>query len=97
MILARPPSASIALGYSGASVTLKSGDVVEGIVLSQQDPLVIMSTGGLVQYIPAARIKKTAKMGNKSLMLPPETLGLTAQDLADLAAYLETYTGDPGR
>jgi hypothetical protein len=30
-------------------------------------------------------------------MLPPDVLGLTAQDLADLAAYLETYTGQPGR
>lgn len=93
----RTPSASIALGYSGTTITLKDGDVVEGIVFSQQDPVVIMSTGALLQYIPAARIKKTVKMGNKSLMLPPEVLGLTAQDLADLAAYLETYTGEPGR
>jgi len=51
------------------------------------------STGGLLQYIPAGSIAMQKPMGAKSLMLSAEQLRLTAQDLADLAAYLQTYTG----
>ena len=89
----RTPSAGIALGYSGTAITLKDGSVVEGIVFRKEDPVSIMSTGGLLQYIPADRIATQKPMGAKSLMLSAEQLGLTAQDLADLAAYLQTYTG----
>jgi putative heme-binding domain-containing protein len=93
----RTPSASIALGYTGSAVTLTDGSVVEGLVFSQGDPLTVMSTGGIVQNIPASRIRRTTNLGRKSLMLSAEQLGLAAQDLADLAAYLETYIGESKR
>lgn len=93
----RTPSASIALGYTGSAVQLKDGSVVEGLVFSRQDPLVVMSAGGVLQHIPANRVARTVNLGKKSLMLSAEQLGLTAQDLADLAAYLETYTGGTQR
>ena len=93
----RTPSASIALGYTGTAMTLKDRSIVEGLVFSEEDPVVVMSTGGVMQYIPRARIETSARMGKKSLMLSAEQLGLTAQDLADLAAYLETYTGESKR
>ena len=88
------PSSSIALGYTGTAVTLDDGSIVEGLRFNQGDPLTIMSAGGLVQSIPASRIRRTVNLGRKSLMLSAEQLGISAQDLADLAAYLETYVGE---
>ena len=90
----RTPSSSIALGYTGTAVTLDDGSIVEGLRFNQGDPLTIMSAGGLVQSIPASRIRRTVNLGRKSLMLSAEQLGISAQDLADLAAYLETYVGE---
>ncbi|MDF1823641.1 MAG: dehydrogenase [Verrucomicrobiales bacterium] len=85
------PSAGIAHGYQGFSINLKDGGVVEGLVFSRLDPVVVVSTGGLEQLIPKSRIKNMKKMWEKSLMMSADQLGFTAQDLADLAAYLETY------
>jgi len=53
-------------------------------------PLVIQSTGGLTQLIPKDRIEKKREF-DRSLMYDPATLGLTAQDIADIAAWLQTY------
>lgn len=83
------PSAEIAHGYSGTSVQLKDGGYIHGLAISRQNPVIIQSMGGLTQIIPKA---KTSKVSNyrSSLMLSADQLGLTAQDLADLAAYLKT-------
>ncbi len=81
------PSADIAHGYEGATVTLKDGKVINGLVLSGGDPLVVMSTGGATQLIPADRVAKRDRM-NRSLMLGGEQLGLGAQEIADIVAYL---------
>ena len=55
--------------------------------LSDGDPLIIKSMGGLLQTVPAARIAAVKKM-DKSLMYPPALLGLTPQAIADIVAYL---------
>ncbi len=83
------PSASISHGFEGSEVKTKDGLVIAGIVLSGGDPLIIKSTGGLVQTVPQARIASVTKM-DKSLMLDPAQLGLTAQGIADLVAYLKS-------
>ncbi len=85
------PSAGIAHGYTGTAITLNDGSVIEGLVFSKLDPVVVVSTGGLEQLVPQDRIKRMKKMGNKSLMFSADQLGFTAQQLADLAAYLETF------
>lgn len=85
------PSSGIAHGYTGHRITLKNGDVVEGLVFSRLDPVIVVSTGGLQQFVPADRIKNRKPMWDKSLMLSADQLGFTAKDLVDLAAYLETY------
>lgn len=84
------PSKSIAHGYAGKRVTLDSGEIVEGLVYNQRDPVVVVSMG-LEQMIPRDRIKSIRPMRNKSLMLSAEQLGLGPQALADLAAFLEEY------
>lgn len=81
------PSGDIAHGYEGTTVTLKDGKVVQGMVVSDGDPVVIVSMGGVTQLIPADRVERKQRM-NRSLMLGAEQLGLDAQGVADLVAYL---------
>ncbi len=91
------PSAEIALGYGGTEVILKSGGRIHGIAFNNSDlgrddspPVVIQSAGGKTQLIPKERIEKRQGL-KRSLMYDPGTLGLTNQDIADLAAWLRTY------
>jgi putative membrane-bound dehydrogenase-like protein len=91
------PSAGIAHGYMGTEVVLKDGGIIHGIAFNNSDPwikgalpLVIQSAGGLTQLVPKERIK-ARKDFKRSLMYDPVTLGLTAQDIADLAAWLQGY------
>ena len=84
------PSADIAHGFDGINVRLKDdAGEVHGIVLSSGNPLIIQSTGGLTQMIPASKIATRQPLG-RSLMLSAEQLGLTAQDVADIVAFLKT-------
>jgi putative heme-binding domain-containing protein len=82
------PSGDIAHGYEGTTVTLKDGKIVHGMVVSDGDPLVVMSMGGVTQLIPADQVEKKQRL-NRSLMLSAEQLGLDAQGVADLVAYLK--------
>ena len=84
------PSASIAHGYSGADVILEDGGHIHGLAFSRTDPVIVQSMGGVTQIIPGEKVKKVARL-KQSLMLSADQLGLSAQDLADLAAYLKTY------
>ena len=85
------PSADIALGYEGTSVKLKKGaGVIDGRLLSNNDPLVITSAGGVTQLVPKDRVEGQTKL-NRSLMMSAEQLGLTAQDVADVVEWLATY------
>ena len=85
------PSAGIAHGYQGYAVNLKDGTLIEGLVFSKLDPVVVVSTGGLEQLVPKARIKNMKRLWEKSLMLSADQLGFTAQQLVDLAAYMDGY------
>ena len=80
-------SKDISHGFDGSRVVLADGATIDGIVLANGDPLIIKSMGGLTQTIPKAKVKSVNKLG-RSLMFPPEMLGLDAQGVADIAAYL---------
>jgi putative membrane-bound dehydrogenase-like protein len=82
------PSSDIAHGYEGAEVTLTDGRKIHGLVLSGGNPLIVQSTGGVTQMIPAKLVKERKRLG-RSLMLSADQLGLTAQQVADVAAYLK--------
>jgi putative membrane-bound dehydrogenase-like protein len=82
------PSNDIAHGYEGAEVTLQDGRKIHGMVLSGGNPTLVQSTGGVTQMIPAALIKERKRLG-RSLMLSADQLGLTAQQVADIVAYLK--------
>ncbi len=81
------PSSDIAHGYDGAEIVLTDGRRIHGLVLSGGNPLIVQSTGGATQMIPAALVKERRRLG-RSLMLSADQLGLTAQQVADIAAYL---------
>ncbi len=81
------PSADIASGFSGAELKTKDGLTIQGVVLSEGDPIIVQSAGGLTQMVPKKRIESRKGM-SRSLMMSADQLGLTAQDLADLAAWL---------
>lgn len=83
------PSEQISQGYNGSTVRLKDGGEVQGLVLSAKNPVIVQSQGGLVQMIPAGKVEKVEDLKH-SLMLSADQLGLNAQDLADLTAYLKT-------
>ncbi len=84
------PSADIAHGFDGSVVTLRDGGEVQGLLLSGGDPLIVLSTGGLTQTIPASKIRGRPQNLGRSLMLSADQLGLSAQDVADIVAYLRT-------
>jgi putative membrane-bound dehydrogenase-like protein len=83
------PSATISHGFDGSVVTTKDGLIITGMVLSNGDPLIIKCLGGMVQTVPQSRIASVTKM-TRSLMLQPQQMGLTAQGIADIVAYLKS-------
>lgn len=83
------PSADIAHGYKGSEIITHDGKVVHGLAVPG-DPVIITSTGGVTQMIPKSKIKSENFM-KRSLMLTPDQLGLTAQDIADIASYMQIW------
>ncbi len=81
------PSADISSGFDGSVIKLKDGTEIHGLVLSGGDPLIVRSTAGVTQTVPAARVESRKPLG-RSLMLSADQLGLAPQDLADVLAYL---------
>jgi putative membrane-bound dehydrogenase-like protein len=81
------PSADIAHGFDGTELKTKDGKTVHGLLIQDGNPSIMVSMGGVTQIIPKGKIEKQHKMG-RSVMLSAAQLGLTAQDVADLVAYL---------
>jgi putative heme-binding domain-containing protein len=81
------PSAGILQGYEGTEIRTKDGLAIQGILLKEGDPLMMRSMGGVTQIIPADRVASRRRM-TVSLMMSAAQQGLTAQDVADLVAYL---------
>ena len=91
------PSAGIAHGFDSHVVTLepnwkdrKSFWRINGIILSESDPLTIKCTGGLIQKVPSHEIHFIQPSRN-SLMLSAHQLGMSEQDVADVVAFLKKY------
>jgi putative membrane-bound dehydrogenase-like protein len=83
------PSAEIALGYEGMELRTKDGLTIQGVMVKEGDPLMIRNMGGATQIIPASRVANRRRM-KESLMMSAAQLGLTAQDVADLIAFLRS-------
>jgi putative heme-binding domain-containing protein len=83
------PAAEIAHGYEGAEIKTKEGQTIQGVLIKEGDPLMMRSMGGITQIIPASRIASRRRIPG-SLMMSAAQLGLTAQDVADLVAFLKS-------
>ena len=84
------PSADISHGFEGSAINLKGGKKIDGRIIADADPVVIQSTGGVIQRIPKKQIAGRKDL-DRSLMLGADQLGLTAQDVADVVEWLKTY------
>ena len=82
------PNADISHGYDGYELTTTDGIKVQGVLVSQGNPVLMKSMGGQIQAIPKNRIDSVRRV-NRSLMMWPAQLGLTAQDVADVTAYIQ--------
>jgi putative heme-binding domain-containing protein len=82
------PSKDIAHGFEGHSLMTKDGKQVDGLLLSDGEFIMVKSLGGQTQILDRKSIRSKAKM-QRSLMLSAAQLGLTAQDVADVIAYLK--------
>jgi len=83
------PSADISNGYEGNSIETQDGISIHGIVLANGNPTIVASQGGIIQMIPRRKIKSNKPL-ERSLMLGAEQLGMGAQEVADVLAYLKT-------
>ncbi len=83
------PSQDISHGYEGSLVKTTDGLNITGMVLSDGDPLLVKCMGNMVQTVPRSRVASVAPLG-RSLMYEPSQLGLNAQAIADIVAYLRT-------
>ncbi len=83
------PSKDIAHGYDGQEIKTKDGITIHGMVLTQGDIMIVRCMGGQNQFVPRPRIKSRRKL-DRSLMLSAAQLGLSAQEVADIVAYLRT-------
>jgi putative membrane-bound dehydrogenase-like protein len=82
------PSTDIAHGYDATEIKTKDGKTIHGLLIKDNDPFIIVSMGGVTQIVPGSKIASRKKM-DRSLMMSAAQLGLTAQDVADLVAYLK--------
>ncbi|HQW28465.1 MAG TPA: c-type cytochrome, partial [Verrucomicrobiales bacterium] len=82
------PSADISHGFDGTELVTKDNKTIHGLLIQDGNPAIIMSTGGITQMIPKGKIAAKNKM-TRSMMLSAAQQGLTAQDVADLVAYLK--------
>jgi putative heme-binding domain-containing protein len=83
------PSAEIAQGYDGTEIKTKDGLTIQGLLIKEGDPLMVRSMGNVTQTIPADRVASRRRM-TQSLMLSAAQLGLGAQDVADIVAFLRS-------
>lgn len=84
------PSQGIAHGFRGEEYLLKDGRIIQGITEVRGDPSIVLSQGGISQMIPKSRVKSSKGL-KQSLMLSADQLALTAQDVADIVAFMKQW------
>jgi quinoprotein glucose dehydrogenase len=82
------PNAQIAPGFGSVAVTLRSGEVVNGVQLSESASEVVVDTGGAAPRRIALR--DVAERTAPASAMPPTALGLSPRELRDLIAHLQT-------
>ena len=83
------PGAEIAHGYDGTEIKTKDGVTIQGVLIKEGDPLMMRSMGGVTQIIPLDRVANRRRLPG-SLMMSAAQLGLSAQEVADVVAFLRS-------
>jgi len=83
------PGAEIAHGYDGTEIKTKDGVTIQGVLIKEGDPLMMRSMGGITQIIPLDRVANRRRLPG-SLMMSAAQLGLSAQEVADVVAFLRS-------
>ena len=83
------PNASIVFGYETLKVKMKSGQIFYGFKLSEGETLVLKDVLGQKIVIAHDEIASMEQL-KTGLMPNPSLLGISEQDLSDLASYLLT-------
>lgn len=81
------PGKDIAHGYDGQEIKTRDGVTIHGMPLTDGDIMIVRSMGGVNQFVPKSRVQKRSRLG-RSMMLSAFQLGLSAQDVADIVAYM---------
>ena len=81
------PSSAIVFGYEAWVITRRNGQAVTGFIVGEGKTVLVRDIGGAQHAIEAQDIVSREPLG-QSLMPPAASLGLSAQDLADLVEYL---------
>ncbi|AMY12419.1 putative membrane-bound dehydrogenase domain protein [Luteitalea pratensis] len=84
------PDAGIAHGYAGTTIRTTDGLTIQGLLIKEGDPLMVRSMGNVTQVIPASRVKARERL-TRSLMMDAAQLGMSAQDVADVIAFLKAH------
>ena len=81
------PSAAIAFGFETTLITTRDGEALSGFLLGDGETVILKDAAGKQHAIDADRIASRRKL-NRSLMPSVANLGLSAEQIADLAEYL---------
>jgi putative heme-binding domain-containing protein len=82
------PNGGIVFGYEPWTITTKDGDSYFGFLVADgEKTVVVKDITGNKHVVPVSEIS-SRKRQDGSLMPEPSSLGLTEQNLADLAEYL---------
>lgn len=83
------PDAAVAFGSEPYLVLLKNGAALYGLLLSDGPVVTVMDTYGKQYVIEASAVAEKRHL-NTSIMPSPRFIPLTAQDAADISAYLSS-------
>ena len=82
------PNADIAHGYKAAEIKTKDGKTIQGFVIAEGDIISVRVMGGSTVDINAEDIAERKEIKH-SVMIPAQALGMSDQDIRDIAEYLK--------
>ncbi|MDC0088280.1 HEAT repeat domain-containing protein [Akkermansiaceae bacterium] len=85
------PNVAVAHGFEGSEIITKSGHTIHGIYMAAGAKKAIIQKimGGSEVTIPKANVKSVKRL-DESLMLSAKQLGLSAQNVADIVAFMKS-------
>ena len=84
------PSAAIVFGYEPWLITTTEGESLFGFIIADGEQTVVLKDISGKKHVISAKSVSSRKKQESSLMPEPASLGLTEQNLADVAEYIMT-------